>query len=159
MGAVNRNCCQNLQVCTYSHRPAWLSLWESCRRRRLIGAWQSRPTSPLRLRFAQTPLPRERQERMRGGKEILGVYLSNFAGKIQENRSGFLGRFKGVRGGIEIPSPNRKPAQRLRFGEEEMSTEDKRRRSRRPVPPWSFLTRQRFFWGSKRKCWTAPASL
>ena len=44
----------------------------------------------------------ERQEGMRG-KEILGVYLSNFAGKIQENRRGFLGRFKEVRREIEIP--------------------------------------------------------
>ena len=29
--------------------------------------------------------------------------FSNFAGKIQENRGGFLGRFKGLRGEIEIP--------------------------------------------------------
>ena len=32
-------------------------------------------------------------------KEILGAYLSVFAGKIQENRRGFLGRFKGAPGG------------------------------------------------------------
>ena len=34
--------------------------------------------------------------------------------------------------------PNRKFS--LRFGKEETSTEDKRRRLRRLVPPWSFLT-------------------
>ena len=38
---------------------------------------------------------RERQEGVHG-KEILGANLSVRAGKIQENRSGFLGRFKGV---------------------------------------------------------------
>ena len=38
-------------------------------------------------------------------------------------------------------NPNRKFS--LRFGKEEMSTEDKRRRLRRLVPPWSFLTRLR----------------
>ena len=30
------------------------------------------------------------------GKAFFGVYLPISAGKIQENRSGFLGRFKGV---------------------------------------------------------------
>ena len=35
--------------------PTWLSLWESCRRRRLRGFWGS--VYPLRPRFAQTPLP------------------------------------------------------------------------------------------------------
>ena len=38
-------------------------------------------------------------------------------------------------------NPNRKFSSR--FGKEEMSTEDKRRRLRRLVPPWSFLTRLR----------------
>ena len=38
-------------------------------------------------------------------------------------------------------NPNRKFS--LRFGKEEMSTEDKRRRLRRLVPSWSFLTRRR----------------
>ena len=38
-------------------------------------------------------------------------------------------------------NPNRKFS--LRFGKEEMSTEDKRRRLRRLVPSWSFLTRLR----------------
>ena len=37
--------------------------------------------------------------------------------------------------------PNRKFS--LRFGKEETSTEEKRRRLRRLVPPWSFLTRLR----------------
>ena len=37
--------------------------------------------------------------------------------------------------------PNRKFS--LRFGKEETSTEEKRRRLRRPVPSWSFLTRLR----------------
>ena len=32
----------------------------------------------------------------------------------------------------------------MRFGKEEMSTEEKRRRLRRLVPPWSFLTRLRW---------------
>ena len=50
-----------------------------------------------------------------------------------------------------LRAPNRKPAQRLRFGKEEMSTEDKRRRSRRLVPPWSFLTRQRFLLEKQKK--------
>ena len=35
--------------------PTWLSLWESCRRRRLKGLGGS--AYPPRLRFAQTPLP------------------------------------------------------------------------------------------------------
>ena len=70
---------------------------------------------------------------------------------VGSRRSG--GKSKSLR------APNRKPAQRLRFGKEEMSTEDKRRRSRRLVPPWSFLTRYFFFWRSKRKSGTAPASL
>ena len=38
-------------------------------------------------------------------------------------------------------NPNRKFS--LRFGKEEMSTEEKRRRLRRLVPSWSFLTRLR----------------
>ena len=80
------------------------------------------------------------------------AYLSVCAGKIQENRRGFLGRFKGARGKFEIPrAPNCKPAQRLQFGKEEMSTEDKRRRLRRLVPPWSFLTRQRFLLEKQKK--------
>ena len=32
-----------------------------------------------------------------------------------------------------------------------MSTEDKRRRLRRLVPPWSFLTRQRFLLEKQKK--------
>ena len=41
----------------------------------------------------------------------------------------------------------------LRFGKEETSTEDKRRRLRRLVPPWSFLTRLRrpYLFSRKRK--------
>ena len=50
-----------------------------------------------------------------------------------------------------LRDPNCKPAQRLRFGKEEMSTEDKRRRSRRLVPPWSFLTRLRFLLEKQKK--------
>ncbi|MFR1223081.1 MAG: hypothetical protein ACLSDS_12415, partial [Oscillospiraceae bacterium] len=38
-------------------------------------------------------------------------------------------------------NPNRKFS--LRFGKEETSTEEKRRRLRRLVPSWSFLTRLR----------------
>ena len=45
--------------------------------------------------------------------------------------------------------PNRKFS--LRFGKEEMSTEDKRRRLRRLVPSWSFLTRQRFLLEKQKK--------
>ena len=37
-------------------------------------------------------------------KAISDAYLPVPAGKIQENRSGFLGRFKGLWGKIEIPS-------------------------------------------------------
>ena len=95
---------------------------------------------------------RERQGGMRK-KASSDAYLPVFAGKIQENRRGFLGRFKGAPGGnSQSPrAPNRKPAQRLRFGKEEMSTEDKRRRSRRLVPSWSFLTRQRFLLEKQKK--------
>ena len=45
--------------------------------------------------------------------------------------------------------PNREFSSR--FGKEEMSTEDKRRRLRRLVPPWSFLTRQRFLLEKQKK--------
>ncbi len=38
-----------------------------------------------------------------------------------------------------------------RFGKEETSTEEKRRRLRRLVPPWSFLTRQRFLLEKQKK--------
>ena len=41
-------------------------------------------------------------------------------------------------GGKSKSPPNRECSSR--FGKEEMSTEDKRRRLRRLVPPWSFLT-------------------
>ena len=37
------------------------------------------------------------------GEGFYGANLSVFAGKIQENRSGFLGRFKRVWRKIEIP--------------------------------------------------------
>ena len=52
---------------------------------------------------------------------------------------------------ICMKKPNRKFS--LRFGKEEMSTEDKRRRLRRLVPPWSFLTRLRrpYLFSRKRK--------
>ena len=48
-------------------------------------------------------------------------------------------------------NPNRKFG--LRFGKEEMSTEEKRRRLRRLVPSWSFLTRLRrpYLFSRKRK--------
>ena len=47
--------------------------------------------------------------------------------------------------------PNREFSSR--FGKEEMSTEDKRRRLRRLVPSWSFLTRLRrpYLFSRKRK--------
>ena len=45
--------------------------------------------------------------------------------------------------------PNRECSSR--FGKEEMSTEDKRRRLRRLVPSWSFLTRQRFLLEKQKK--------
>ena len=80
--------------------PTWLSLWESCRRRRLRGSWRSRFTLSV-LASLRHLSQRERQGMQ--GKEILGAYPSNFAGKIQENRRGFLGRFKEVRREIEIP--------------------------------------------------------
>ena len=85
---------------------AWLSLWESCRRRRLRGSWQSRYTLSVLASLSHLS-QRERQEGMRR-KEIPDVYLSNFAGKIQEDRSGFLGRFKRGRGEIRNP-PDPKP--------------------------------------------------
>ena len=46
-----------------------------------------------------------------------------------------------VAANLHRKNPNRKFS--LRFGKEEMSTEDKRRRVRRLVPSWSFLTRLR----------------
>ena len=52
-------------------------------------------------------------------------------------------------GGKSKSPPNREFS--LRFGKEEMSTEDKRRRLRRLVPPWSFLTRQRFLLEKQKK--------
>ncbi|MEI3064685.1 MAG: hypothetical protein V8S99_07865 [Oscillospiraceae bacterium] len=53
------------------------------------------------------------------------------------------------RGGALKSPPNREFSSR--FGKEEMSTEDKRRRLRRFVPPWSFLTRQRFLLEKQKK--------
>ena len=54
-------------------------------------------------------------------------------------------------GGKSKSPPNREFSSR--FGKEEMSTEDKRRRLRRLVPPWSFLTRLRrpYLFSRKRK--------
>ena len=52
-------------------------------------------------------------------------------------------------GGKSKSPPNREFSSR--FGKEEMSTEDKRRRLRRLVPPWSFLTRQRFLLEKQKK--------
>ena len=115
---------------------------------------------PLRLRFAQTPLPKGEA---RGGymeRKFLAQICQSARERSKKTEAVFLvgsrrsgGKSKSLR------APNRKPAQRLRFGKEEMSTEDKRRRSRRLVPPWSFLTRCVFFWRSKRKCCAAPANL
>ena len=50
-----------------------------------------------------------------------------------------------------MKNPNRKFS--LRFGKEETGTEDKRRRLRRLVPSWSFLTRLRrpYLFSRKRK--------
>ena len=121
-------------------------------------AWQLRYTLSVFASLRHLS-QRERQVRRRERKFLLsfcqlarerskkteGVFL------VGSRRSG--GKSKSLR------APNRKPAQRLRFGKEEMSTEDKRRRSRRLVPSWSFLTRCVFFWRSKRKCWTAVANL
>ena len=82
--------------------PPWLSLWESCRRRRLRGPCRhiQRVPSPSSLRSDTSPKGRGKEYT---GKEIFDAYLPVFAGKIQENRSGFLGRFKGVRGEIRNP--------------------------------------------------------
>ena len=72
--------------------------------------------------------------------------------RFKKTEAVFLGALRGSGGKFAIPrAPNRKPAQRLRFGKEEMSTEDKRRRSRRLVPPWSFLTRLRFLLEKQKK--------
>ena len=50
--------------------------------------------SPSSLRSDTSPKGRGKWD---AEKEIFGAHLSNFAGKIQENRSGFPGRFKEVR--------------------------------------------------------------
>ena len=137
----------------------WLSLWESCHRRRLRGPCshvQHLP-SPPSLRSATSPKGRGKRRRKNG---ILAQICQSARERSKKTASVFLvgsrrsgGKSKSLR------APNRKPAQRLRFGKEEVSTEDKRRRSRRLVPSWSFLTRHFFFWRSKRKSGSAVANL
>ena len=77
--------------------------------------------------------------------KILGQYGFALGFQLSRERSKkteavFLVGSRRSRGKSKSP-PNREFS--LRFGKEEMSTEDKRRRLRRLVPPWSFLTRLR----------------
>ena len=68
--------------------------------------------------------------------------------KSRKTEGVFLVGSRGSGGKSKSP-PNREFSSR--FGKEEMSTEDKRRRLRRLVPPWSFLTRQRFLLEKQKK--------
>ena len=90
-----------------------------------IGTYEAYKYSARRFELFQ--ISRERS------KKTEAVFL------VGSRRSGGKSRFP----------PNRKFS--LRFGREEMSTEDKRRRLRRLVPPWSFLTRQRFLLEKQKK--------
>ena len=59
---------------------------------------------PLRLRFAQTPLPKgEARGDAEKGNFGAYIYYQIRAGKVQKNRNGFSGRFKGVREEIRNP--------------------------------------------------------
>ena len=68
--------------------------------------------------------------------------------KFRKTEAVFLVGSRESEGNSKSP-PNREFSSR--FGKEEMSTEDKRRRLRRLVPPWSFLTRQRFLLEKQKK--------
>ena len=92
--------------CTYSHNPLALPLGELSPQatERALAVTSDIP-SPSSRRSGTSPKGRGKEYT---GKEIFDAYLPVFAGKIQENRSGFLGRFKEVRREIEIP-PGPKP--------------------------------------------------
>ena len=85
--------------------------------------------------------------------KIIGQYGFALDFKLSRERSKkteavFLVGSRESEGKSKSP-PNREFSSR--FGKEEMSTEDKRRRLRRLVPPWSFLTRQRFLLEKQKK--------
>ena len=85
--------------------------------------------------------------------KILGQYEFALVFKLSREKSRkteavFLVGSRESEGKSKSP-PNREFSSR--FGKEEMSTEDKRRRLRRLVPPWSFLTRQRFLLEKQKK--------
>ena len=85
--------------------------------------------------------------------KIIGQYRFALDFKLSRERSKkteavFLVGSRESEGKSKSP-PNREFSSR--FGKEEMSTEDKRRRLRRLVPPWSFLTRQRFLLEKQKK--------
>ena len=89
----------------------------------------------------------------RPADKILGQYGFALAFQLSRERSKkteevFLVGSRESEGKSKSP-PNREFSSR--FGKEEMSTEDKRRRLRRLVPPWSFLTRQRFLLEKQKK--------
>ena len=89
----------------------------------------------------------------RPADKILGQYGFALAFQLSRGRSKkteavFLVGSRESEGKSKSP-PNREFSSR--FGKEEMSTEDKRRRLRRLVPPWSFLTRQRFLLEKQKK--------
>ena len=89
----------------------------------------------------------------RPADKILGQYGFALAFQLSRERSKktegvFLVGSRRSEGTPKSP-PNREFSSR--FGKEEMSTEDKRRRLRRLVPPWSFLTRQRFLLEKQKK--------
>ena len=122
----------------------------SCRRRRLM-RWtvpRKRNCSHLiRHGFAVPPSPH--RGRLGGCAQSLAPLPgadSPYQGEM--SRRDKRGRDAGsaqprLRGCIKFAqkNPNRKFS--LRFGKEETSTEEKRRRLRRLVPSWSFLTRLR----------------
>ena len=89
----------------------------------------------------------------RPADKILGQYGFALAFQLSRGRSKkteavFLVGSRESEGKSKSP-PNREFSSR--FGKEEMSTEEKRRRLRRLVPPWSFLTRQRFLLEKQKK--------
>ena len=80
-------------VCAYSHRPLALPLGELSPQA-AERALQSRSAFTLSVFASLSHL--SQGERQVDAKKISDAYLPAFAGKIQKNRSGFLGRFKGV---------------------------------------------------------------
>ena len=78
----------------------WLALWESCRRRRLRGTLAV-TVYPLRLRFAQPPLPKG--EAMNTGKGIFWRMSASLRGKGPRKPKGFSWSVQGSLRGNRNP--------------------------------------------------------